>query len=297
MRLALAGPVSVAVENARLHETALKEAEWEREARDARAVQLALIPQRQPDLPGYTFWDYYEPARFVGGDYFDYRAVVGAGSASDRPHARWAVAIGDVSGKGMPAALLMARLSSQVGLLLQADLDPARIVEQLNNDMSAARTGDRFVTLLLILLDGERHELTAVNAGHMGPLIRRSGGQIEVLAQEQAGLPLGVTGGQSYEAARTSVDPGDVVVLYTDGINEAMDREERQFGFERLKEAVALAPSEAPSVGKAILGAVRRHVAGHAPSDDLTLLCFGRACAKVDDPRETGRFDHERSTP
>jgi serine phosphatase RsbU (regulator of sigma subunit) len=273
---AVAGPVSVAVENARLHDLAVMASGLEQEARDARAVQLALVPQK-PDLSSYSFWDYYEPARFVGGDYFDYRPVPGAESLPGRPPARWAVAIGDVSGKGMPAALLMARLSSQVGLLLQADPDPARMVERLNNDLCAPSAGGRFITFLLVLLDGERHELTLVNAGHMPPLIRCAEGRIEAIGEGQGGPPLGIDPGQSYEAVRTSLGPGDVVVLYTDGINEAMDREDRQFGFERLKEAVALAPSDAPAVGQAILDAVRRHVAGHAQSDDLTLLCFGRS--------------------
>jgi serine phosphatase RsbU (regulator of sigma subunit) len=274
---AVAGPVSVAVENARLHEVALKQAEWEREARDARAVQQALIPGRKPDLPGYAFWDSYEPARFVGGDYFDYRPVPTPGSPSGQPPARWAVAIGDVSGKGMPAALLMARLSSQVGLLLQADPDPARMVERLNDDLCATRAEGRFVTFLAVLVDGERHELTLVNAGHMPPLIRRSGGRVEGIGEVQAGLPLGIDGGQPYEAVRTSLCPGDVVVLHTDGINEAMDREGRQFGFERLREALVSAPGGAPAVGEAILAAVRSHVAGHPHSDDMTLVCCGRA--------------------
>jgi serine phosphatase RsbU (regulator of sigma subunit) len=274
---AVAGPVSVAIENARLHELAIKTAGWEREVQDARAVQLALIPEHTPTLSGYAFWHYYEPARFVGGDYFDYRPVRKAESPTDQPPARWAIAIGDVSGKGMPAALLMARLSSEVGLLLQAETDPARVVGQLNDDLCAMRTEGRFITFLLALLDGERHELTVVNAGHMGPLLRRADGQIEVIGEEQAGLPLGVSAGQSFAPVQTPVGPGDVVVLYTDGVSEAMNVEGRQFRLPRLREALALAPSSAPAVGEAILAAVRRHAAGHPQSDDLTLLCFGRA--------------------
>jgi serine phosphatase RsbU (regulator of sigma subunit) len=269
---ALAGPVSVAVENARLHEIAVRTAALEREARNARAVQLALIPERRPDLPGYIFWDYYEPARFVGGDYYDYRPMSRAGSPP-----LWAVAIGDVAGKGMPAALLMTRLSSEVGLLLQAEADPARVVGRLNSDLCATRTEGRFITFLLALLAEERHELTVVSAGHPSPLVRRSGGRVGEIGKEQAGPPLGVSAGQSYEAARAPVSLGDVVVLYTDGITEAMNAEGRQFGFRRLKEALASAPGGAVAAGEAILAAVRRHVGGHPQSDDITLLCFGRA--------------------
>jgi serine phosphatase RsbU (regulator of sigma subunit) len=164
-----------------------------------------------------------------------------------------------------------------VGLRLRAEADLTQVVRQLNDDSCATCPEGRFITLLLAVLDGERHELTAVNAGHMGLLIRRSDGRIEVIAQEQAGLPLGVTAGQSFEAVQTPVGPGDVVLLYTDGITEAMDVEERQFGLRRLQEVLASAPGDAAAVGEAILASVRGHVADHPQGDDMTLLCFGRA--------------------
>jgi sigma-B regulation protein RsbU (phosphoserine phosphatase) len=135
---------------------------------------------------------------------------------------------------------------------------------------------EMFVTFLLVVLDGVRHELTVVNAGHMGPMIRRSGGQVEVIGEEQSGFMLGLLEGTAYVAARTPIGNGDVVVLYTDGVHEAMDNKSRQFGFERLREALIQAPRGAPGVGKAILDAVRRHAAGAEQSDDITLLCFGR---------------------
>jgi len=153
LMVAIAGPVGVAIENARLHEIAVKQVDLEREARDARAVQLALIPEKVPDLPGYQFWHFYEPARSVGGDYFDYRPIPKFETPFDQPPDRWAIAIGDVSGKGMPAALLMARLSSEVSLLLQIESDPSRVVERLNRNLCASRTDERFITFLLARLD------------------------------------------------------------------------------------------------------------------------------------------------
>jgi sigma-B regulation protein RsbU (phosphoserine phosphatase) len=177
----------------------------------------------------------------------------------------------------MPAALMMARLSAAVGLRLQAEADPARVVAQLNQDCCASSPEGSFITFLLALVDGERHEVTAVNAGHPGLLVRRADGRMEVVAKEQAGLPLGITAGESFSPVKTPLGPGDVVVLYTDGIAEAMDVDERQIGFGRLQEALASAPSGAPAVGEAILAAVRRHAGGHPPSDDMTLLCFGFA--------------------
>ena len=266
----------MAIENARLHEIAVRQADMEREAHDARAVQLAIIPEKMPHLPGYEFWHFYEPARSVGGDYFDYRPIPKSGPPFAQPPDRWAIAIGDVSGKGMPAALLMARLSSEVRLLIQTELDPARVVDQLNRDLCASRTDERFITFLLVLLDGERHELKVVNAGHMGPMIRRSDGRIEVIGEEQSGPPLGIMEDQVYEAMITSINSGDVVLLYTDGVNEALDDKGQLFGIELLKQTLATAPSEVEKVGESILNAVRQHVAGRTQSDDITLLCFGR---------------------
>ena len=133
-----------------------------------------------------------------------------------------------------------------------------------------------FVTFLLAFLDGERHNLTVVNAGHMGPLIRRADGRIEVIGEERSGLPLRIAEDGAYEAVSTSLGNGDVVVLYTDGVNEAMDAEGRLFGFERLRQALIDAPSGPDAVGGSILATKRCYVTDCEQSDDITLLCFGR---------------------
>jgi Stage II sporulation protein E (SpoIIE) len=235
------------------------------------------VSNRKPDLPGYEFWHDYEPARCVGGDYFDDRLIPTPEAPLGQPSARWAVAIGDVSGKGMPAALLTTRLSSEASLLLQTEPGPARVVERLNRNLCRTRTDEKFITFLVATLDWQRHELTVANAGHMDPLIRRAGGPVEVIGHDEASPPLGIIDDQTYEMATTSIYPGDVVVLYTDGVNQAADNEGRQFGMERLKQALAAAPAGAGKVGEWILDAVRRHAAGAAQSDAIALICFGRA--------------------
>jgi serine phosphatase RsbU (regulator of sigma subunit)/pSer/pThr/pTyr-binding forkhead associated (FHA) protein len=275
--VAIAAPVSVAIENARLHEVSVRQAALEREARDARAVQFALIPEKAPDLPGYQFWHAYEPARSVGGDYFDYRPLATPGIALDRPRDRWAITIGDVSGKGMAAALLMARFSSEVGMRLQVEPDPCRLVERLNRDLCVSRTEERFITFLLAVLDGAAHELSVVNAGQTAPLIKRHDARIEVFGKEQSGLPLGIIEEQRYLAVKTSINPGDLVLLYTDGLSEAMDGHGRIFGADRLRRAFTAAPADVTGAGESILEAVRRHAAGCPQSDDITVVCFGRS--------------------
>jgi serine phosphatase RsbU (regulator of sigma subunit)/pSer/pThr/pTyr-binding forkhead associated (FHA) protein len=276
--VAIASQVSVALENARLHAAMLQQTALEQESQDAREVQLALLPERRPDLPGYEFWDYYEPARYVGGDYFDYLPLVHADPQAQPGGGtrRWLLAVGDVAGKGMPAALLMARLSAEVRHFSFIMSDPARIVERLNRGFCHRAIGDRFVTFQLVLVDGESHQISVVSAGHSGPLIRRGDDRLEVLGEPQAVPPLGVAEASVFHAASTTLEPGDMVLLYTDGLVDAEDANSKAFGFERLKEVFRSVPRGARIAGEEILRAVRDHAAGCPQTDDITVLCFER---------------------
>jgi phosphoserine phosphatase RsbU/P len=275
--VAIAGTISMAVEYARLHEIEVQHRLMAAEVRDAWTVQRSFLPDRCPTVPGYALWHDYEPARIVGGDYFDYLPLRGARSPTPRsPTKRWAIALGDVAGKGMPAALLMARISTEVRLLLQVEREPVRIVGLLNQSLFEKEVDGRFVTFLLLLLDVSRHQLTVINAGHMPPIIRRAGGRIELVGQEQAGPPLGVVEGRAYETVTTKIGSGDVVLLYTDGVNEATSPIGEQFGMGRLQRCLATAPQGASAVGQAIRDAVRTYTVGRDQFDDITLICLGR---------------------
>jgi sigma-B regulation protein RsbU (phosphoserine phosphatase) len=280
---AVASQVGIAVVNARMHEALITQSQVDQEAQDAREVQLTLLPARRPELTGYAFWDFYEPAQFVGGDYFDYIPLPSAepSQALEAPATRWAVGLGDVEGKGMPAALLMARLSAQVRLFTLTIHSPTRIVERLNHELCQAGLGNRFITFLLVLVDGESHRITIVSAGHMGPMIRRKNRRVEIVGESDSGQPLGITARQSFNSTSTTLEPGDLVLLYTDGLIDALDRSGAGFGIERLTEVFLAAPIKSvEEAGEAILRAVEGHVAGTAPNDDITFLCFGR----LDDP-------------
>jgi serine phosphatase RsbU (regulator of sigma subunit) len=126
-----------------------------------------LLPSQPPRIDGYEFYDYYAPAKFVGGDYYDYLPLDGG---------RLALALGDVSGKGVPAALLMAKVSSELGACLAAEPDPVEALNQVNRRFSRRSPEGAFVTLVLAMLDLSRHALTIVNAGHIRPLLRRPDG-------------------------------------------------------------------------------------------------------------------------
>jgi serine phosphatase RsbU (regulator of sigma subunit) len=274
--VAIASQVSVALENARLHAALIEQTALEQESQDAREVQLALLPERRPDLPGYEFWDYYEPARYVGGDYFDYVPLVHAEANGGAGPRRWLLALGDVAGKGMPAALLMARLSAEVRHFALTMTDPARIVERLNRGFCNRAIGDRFITFQIVLVDGEAHRITVVSAGHAGPLIRRSDDRLEVLGEPQAVPPLGVAEASVFHSASTTLEPGDTVLLYTDGLIDSLDDTPLPFGFERLQHVFRSVPRGARCAGEEILSAVREYAAGCPQTDDITVLCFHR---------------------
>jgi serine phosphatase RsbU (regulator of sigma subunit)/putative methionine-R-sulfoxide reductase with GAF domain len=268
-------PIGMAIENYRLFKARA-------EAAAARQIQLALLPRHRPDIAGYSFWEHYEPALDVGGDYYDYIPMAGSGESrggSAVPHP-WAIALGDVAGKGMPAALMMAHLGAEVRHQAHAEVDPRRIVEGLNRHFQDAKLQDLFITLLLLVIDPLAHRLTVVRAGHACPLLRKADGNVEEIAASERGLPLAIMGNQVYRAATVDLEPGDVVVLYTDGINEALDRHAKLFGIDSVTAALQSARPEAEAAGAAILDAVRAHVGGRTRSDDMTLICFGRDLAR-----------------
>jgi serine phosphatase RsbU (regulator of sigma subunit) len=267
-------PIGMAIENYRLFKARA-------EAAAARQIQIALLPRHRPDIKGYSFWEHYEPALDVGGDYYDYIPMAGSsegpgGSAVPHP---WAIALGDVAGKGMPAALMMAHLGAEVRHQVHAEVDPPRIVAGLNRHFLEAKLQDLFITLLLAVIDPQAHRLTVVRAGHLSPLLRKADGSVQVIGESERGMPLAIMGDQVYRAVTVDLEPGDVVVLYTDGINEALDRHANLFGIASVTAALQSAPPEAEAAGGAILDAVRAHVGGRARSDDMTLICFGRELA------------------
>jgi serine phosphatase RsbU (regulator of sigma subunit) len=268
---AAAIPIGMAIENYRLFKARA-------EASAARQIQIALLPRHRPQIAGYSLWEHYEPALEVGGDYYDYIPIASPGKCPDGSAApqRWAIAVGDVAGKGMPAALMMARLGAEVRHQARAEADPQRIVEQLNHHFLDADLRDLFITLLLVVVDPATHCLTVVRAGHPGPLLRRADGSVEAIGESGRGMPLAVLRDQEYNATTVVLDPGDMVVLYTDGINEALNRQANLFGVASVAAALESAAPGAEAAGAAILDAVRAHVGTRTRSDDMTLICFGR---------------------
>ena len=263
----VASQAAVAIVNAQLHEAALRQREIERDLEIAQTVQKGFLPEQPPTLEGCRFFNFYRAANHVGGDYYDYIEL---------PDGRLAIVVADVVGHGVAAALLMAKLAAEVRIALAGGAAPAAAVTKLNARLSNETLSDRFITLVLAVLDPADHTLTVVNAGHMATMIRRGRTEVEEIGEAAAGVPLAVDDDFVYEQESTTLHPGDLVVLYTDGINEAMNEAGDQYGIQRLRELVAAASQGPESLGTTVIEDVQRFVGQQPQNDDMCLVCVGR---------------------
>jgi len=262
----VATQAAIAITNAQMHEAALKQRELERDMKLAHEVQHGFLPEHPPQLAGYEFYDFYQPADQIGGDYYDY---------VEMPDGRVAIIVADVVGHGVAAALLMAKFSAEARFSLFSEPTPAAAVRRLNDRLDELNL-QRFVTMILVVLDPKNHRATIVNAGHMAPLHRRAYGQLEEPGEKLAGLPLGITGGISYEQLEVEIQPGDTLMLYTDGINESIDAKGEFFTIDRMRKMLKEHSGSPHELGTALIEEVRQFL-GRAPqNDDMCLVCFGR---------------------
>ncbi len=265
--MSVASQVSLAVENSYLYHRAMQQRDLERDLEFATQVQLGFLPNTRPKLPGFEFFDYYEPAQRVGGDYFDYIHL---------PNNRLAVAVADVAGKGVPAALLMARLYSSVRYHLLSQTDPAAAMTGLNAEISVSGLGHRFITCAVIIIDPDANEVVLVNAGHLPPIRRSPDGQVESLGMKESGMPLGILPDQKFQGTTFSLTPGETWLLYTDGITEAMKSQKLIYGTKRLLDFVAQSPRKIDELVKGVVEDVEKFVEGRAQSDDMCVVGFQR---------------------
>ena len=255
-----------AIQNAQLHEAALRQRELQRDMQLAHEVQHGFLPEKRPELPGYDFFDYYQPADQIGGDYYDYIPL---------PDGRLAVVVADVVGHGVAAALLMAKLSAEVRFTLYSEPSPAAAVTRLNERISALNI-QRFVTLILVVIDPREHRATIVNAGHMAPLHRRANGAIEEPGDTIAGLPLGITDSLNYEQCEIEIGRGETLTLFTDGVNESIDASGAFYTIDRLREHARQIAKPVEKLGQTMIEDVRRFLGKAPQNDDMCLVCVGR---------------------
>lgn len=263
-----ANQAAIALENARLHLRALEQERLEREMHLAAEIQRQILPKGAPQVAGYQLAGWNRPAREVGGDYYDMFPMASG---------RMGLVVGDVSGKGIPAALMVSTLHSALRLLLdQTGIGPP-LLEKLNRHILESSMPNKFITMFLAELDLETGSLRYVNAGHNPGLLLHSNGDVEELGS--GGVPLGLLPGSRYQAREVTVEPGDLLCLYSDGITEAESPEEEEHGTERLCDV--LRGHRGAPVIQGVLDAIRESVEaftrGRPQGDDQTLLVVRRA--------------------
>ncbi|HEX3148157.1 MAG TPA: SpoIIE family protein phosphatase [Gemmataceae bacterium] len=275
--ICVAGQASVALENARMHETILSNQKLEEENRAATKVQRGFLPQSFPLLPGYEFFAHYTAARTVGGDYYDFIPLADG---------KLAVLLGDVSGKGVPAALLMARLSGEARVSMLTQKDVAAAITHLNEQLMQANLEDRYVTLSAAVIDPKAHRIQVVSAGHLSPFVyRRADKKLEKVFEKDTGdFPVGWVPGHVYSAFSVDLGPGDSVMVYTDGIEDAQPASGQRFtedGVVRTVKTVSETVEQvtARELGAQLVHAVQTHAGSHPQFDDIALVCFGRVLA------------------
>jgi predicted ester cyclase len=240
-----------------MHERAL----LEHELMVARSIQQASLPKEVPELEGWQISPYYQPAREVGGDFYDFHLL-----SEDQ----LGVVVGDATGKGVPAALVMSTTCGMLQLAAQAlDSSPGEVLERVNETLLSRIPSNMFVTCFYTILDPKRGNLRYANAGHDLPYLRRNGDAEELRAR---GMPLGLMPGMSYEEKETILEAGDSALFYSDGLVEAHDPKGEMFGFPRLRRLVAEHAEGEPLVDF-LMDELRTFTGeGWEQEDDITLV-------------------------
>ncbi len=258
-----------ALGSAIVHVEAAEKRRFERELTQASEIQRVLLPRSAPELSDYGIAADYKAARHVSGDYYDYVRV---------DEDRYGIAIGDVSGKGIAASLIMAMCRSNLRSRAPENLSPASVLHAVNHSIFPDIREDMFVSLLYLILERGSSEISLARAGHEPPLLyRKAGGVIELI--ETPGLAAGIDEGSVFKRTvkdhRIRMDPGDVLLLYTDGIVECESATGDEFGLERLREVLSAHHDRSPEelVG-AIMAEVAGFAAGVAQADDITLIAI-----------------------
>ena len=276
----IASVASIKIENERLLDERLEKRRMEEELKVASEIQMRLQPFAPPRLEGWDMTGVSFPCREIGGDYYDF--------IQRKRDNRLVVAVGDVSGKGTGAALLMSSLHAAVRAQSQARSTISEVMGEINQYIFENSPPNKFLTLFYAELDPETGTLAYSNGGHNPPMMVRQNGDVERL--DTGGLPIGMMQGVSYEQAEVGFQPGDVLVIYSDGITESVNEREEEFEEERLIEVVKNnAGRSASGIRDRIDEALSRFVGTTAPVDDMTLMIIKRTDLGFEDAERTMR--------
>jgi serine phosphatase RsbU (regulator of sigma subunit) len=252
----------------RLQRERIERERVEQELQVARRIQQASLPKEVPALEGWQITPFYQPAREVGGDFYDFLELADG---------RLGVVVGDATGKGVPAALMMASTRSTLRAVAQACESPGDALRRVNDPLATDIPPNMFVTCFYAILDPKSGHLTYANAGHDLPYLHRDGEAEELRAR---GMPLGLMAGMSYEEGEASLGEGGCVLFYSDGLVEAHDPKGEMFGFPRLRRLVAEHGQERMLVDF-LMGELSSFTGeGWEQEDDITLLTLRSSAAR-----------------
>jgi serine phosphatase RsbU (regulator of sigma subunit)/predicted ester cyclase len=263
------GSGSAEVAQAHLEQEMRKRERVEHDLRVARSIQQASLPKGVPELKGWQIAPYYQPAREVGGDFYDFHLL---------PEGRLGLVVGDATGKGVPAALVMSTTCGMLRLAAQSHSSPSQMLQGVNEALFPYIPANMFVTCFYAILDPHSGRLIYANAGHDLPYLHRNGEAEELRAR---GMPLGLMSKMSYEEKETTLHVGEAALLYSDGLVEAHDAEGEMFGFPRLRALLAEHSAEEERlVGDFLMEELYSFVGeGWEQEDDITLLTLKRSAS------------------
>ena len=256
-----ANQAAISIERARLHRLATRQRKISEELSIARQIQLSFLPKQSPSIPGFDLAGTNIPSEQVGGDYYDFIRIVDNQTG---------IVIGDVSGKGVPAALIMASFRASLLAEIRNNYAIRTILRKVNRLLYESMERDNFVTAIYGVLDSAKRVFTFSNAGHNPPLCLRHTGEVEYL--QQGGLTLGVLPDSAYHEKALHLKSGDLIIFYTDGVTEALNAQKQEFGLPRLIDLIKKGQSlSAAELMQSILDSVHQFTEGNR-SDDLTLI-------------------------
>jgi serine phosphatase RsbU (regulator of sigma subunit)/predicted ester cyclase len=264
------GSIGATLRKQRLEQEIRERERVEQEMRVARSIQQASLPEQVPQLEGWQISPFYRPAREVGGDFYDFLEL---------EDGRLGLVVGDATGKGVPAALVMASARSMLRAIAQAlgSTSPGDVLGRVNDALFIDIPANMFVTCFYAILEPKRGSLSYANAGHDLPYLWHGGEAEELRAR---GMPLGLMPGMSYEQMEIELDTGEGVLFYSDGLVEAHDPKGEMFGFPRLRELVA-EHGEERALGDFLLEQLYSFVGeGWEQEDDITLLMLERSASR-----------------
>ena len=262
----LANVAAIRINHERFLELRQLEQRRNRDLQQAAEIQRNILPAAPPTIPGLDLAGYNAPCLTVGGDYYDFIRY---------PDGRWVIMVADVAGKGMSAALLVSSLQARIQLLTEEPMSPSSLMSRLDHSIAVKCPNNRFITMFCCIVDPETGETLYCNAGHNPAFLVKASGEVEALSA--MGTVLGILPERGYDEGQVTVQPGDLIAIYSDGVTEAVNGEDEEFGEDRLSQLIVKhRESSAEEIVRLVNDTLAEWTGDAPPDDDITLVIVRR---------------------